>query len=108
MSLPLLLASSCERPGGKPNARALTRPGPSSRYASFPPPPSGPFGHGPKASERSGAGRPLSPECPDRPAHLSIQIPVPNRSFVEHATRASESPVFAPFLDSTLVTIDSE
>jgi hypothetical protein len=40
-----------------------------------------------KASERSGAGRPLSPGGPDRPAHLSIQIPVSNRSFVEHAAR---------------------
>ena len=48
------------------------------------------------------------PMWPDRPAHLSIQIPVPVRSFVEHAAQARESPVFATLLNSALVATDAK
>ena len=43
---------------------------------------------------------------PGSPVHTDPRCRA--RSFVEHAAQASESPVFATFLESTLVTIDSE
>jgi hypothetical protein len=62
----------------------------------------------PKGVGKIGSRATSLPRWPDRPAHLSTQIPVPSQIFVERAAQASESPVFATFLESTLVTIDSE
>jgi len=51
----------------------------------------------------------LSPQSgPDRPAHLSIQIPVSNRSFVKHSETRVNGPLFATLLDSALVAIDAK
>ena len=58
-------------------------------------------------SERE-PGDPFSPRWPDRPAHLSIQIPRPSRSCAERPAQASESPLFATLLDSSLVAIDAK